>query len=203
MADSAGALLVATRNQGKLAELRSLLSDAPNTILSLVDVGIDVEVEETGSSLEENAVLKARTYAELSALPTLADDSGLKVDALGGEPGHLASRYAGEGATDAERIAFLLSKLDNIHQEPWTARVRCVIAVVAPGKPPELYSGECPGRIVRTPRGVNGFGYDPIFLLPQLGRTMAELTTDEKNGVSHRSIAAQKATGALATAAHG
>ena len=90
MADSAGALLVATRNQGKLAELRSLLSDAPNTILSLVDVGIDVEVEETGSSLEENAVLKARTYAELSALPTLADDSGLEVDALGGEPGTLS-----------------------------------------------------------------------------------------------------------------
>ena len=190
-------LLVATRNEGKLQELSRLLFSFPAPLLSLGDVGIEEEVEETGSTLEENAVLKATVYARLSGLPTLADDSGLEVDALDGAPGPLSSRYAGEGAGDAERIAFLLDRLHNIPEERWTARFRCVIAVSLPGEPVELHTGECRGLLVREPRGSNGFGYDPIFLLPEMGRTMAELTAEEKDRVSHRGVAARSAATAL------
>ena len=186
-------LLIATTNRGKLRELSALLSGGPFAMLSLEDAGIDTEVSETGSTLEENAALKANTYARLSRMVTLADDSGLEVDALGGEPGVMSSRFAGPDATDAQRIAHLLRKLDNIPEGRWDARFRCVIAVAWPARPLELYSGECYGRIVRTPRGDDGFGYDPVFLLPEFGRTMAELSLEEKNRVSHRSIAAQKA----------
>ena len=190
-------LLVATTNPGKFKELSSLLAGVPHALVSLDQVGVAEEIEETGSTLEENAALKARGYAQLSGLPTLADDSGLEVEALGGEPGPLSSRYAGEGATDQERIAFLLRKLQNIPEEAWRARFRCVVAVVWPSESLELYSGACNGRIVRTPSGSNGFGYDPVFLLPELGKTMAELTLAEKNRVSHRSMAARKAAAAL------
>ena len=190
-------LLVATRNAGKLQELTKLLSGAPFPLVSLTEVGVDEDVAETGSTLEENAVLKATTYARLSGMPTLADDSGLEVDALDGEPGHLSSRYAGEGATDAQRIAFLLSKLDNIPEERWAAQFRCVIALVWHPQPLELFTGECQGRIISRPRGASGFGYDPLFLLPGLGKTMAELSLQEKNRVSHRSMAARKAVEAL------
>ncbi len=190
-------LLIATRNRGKLRELKTLLAGCPFNLVSLDDVGVAEDVAETGSTLEENAILKATTYARLSGLPTLADDSGLEVDALGGEPGPLSSRYAGEGATDAQRIAFLLKKLQNIPEELWTARFRCVIALAWPSEPVELYTGECHGRITRHPRGTNGFGYDPVFLLPELGRTMAELSAEEKDRISHRGIAARKAAAAL------
>ena len=190
-------LLIATRNMGKLMELAPLLHDVPFTLVSLTEVGVDEDVQETGSTLEENAALKATTYARLSGLPTLADDSGLEVEALGGEPGPFSSRYAGEGATDAQRIAFLHHKLQNIPEEAWQARFRCVIAVARPSQRLELYNGECYGKIVREARGPSGFGYDPIFLLPELGKTMAELSLEEKNLVSHRSIAARKAAAAL------
>jgi len=204
-------LLVASRNAGKLKELKALLAGVPFELVSLADVGIEDEVEETGATLEENAVLKATTYARLSGLPTLADDSGLEVEALGGEPGVHSSRYAGAGATDAQRIAFLHKKLQNIPQEKWNARFRCVIAIAWPvrqtqgklSEPAELYTGECYGRIISQPRGLNGFGYDPAFLFPALGRTMAELSTEEKNRVSHRSIAARKAAAALRQRAAG
>ncbi len=170
-------LLVATRNEGKLQELSRLLFSFPAPLLSLGDVGIEEEVEETGSTLEENAVLKATVYARLSGLPTLADDSGLEVDALDGAPGPLSSRYAGEGAGDAERIAFLLDRLHNIPEERWTARFRCVIAVSLPGGACGAAHGRVPGPVWSgSRRGSNGFGYDPIFLLPEMGRTMAELT---------------------------
>ena len=190
-------LLIATRNPGKFRELTSLLHDVPFTLVSLTEASVDEDVQETGSTLEENAALKATTYARLSGLPTLADDSGLEVEALGGEPGPLSSRYAGEGATDAQRIAFLHHKLQNITEEAWEARFRCVIAVAWPAQRPELYNGECYGKIVREARGSSGFGYDPIFLLPEPGKTMAELSLQEKNRVSHRSIAARKAAAAL------
>ena len=190
-------LLLATTNAGKLAELSELLADAPRVLVSLADVGIDREVDEPGETLEENAAHKARSYARLSGLPTLADDSGLEVDALGGEPGVRSSRYAGPGATDADRIAFLLGKLQNIPQERWTARFRCVMALAEPGRPLALFAGRCEGRIVAVPRGANGFGYDPIFLVDGAGRTMAELTSAEKNRVSHRAQAARKAVEAL------
>ena len=197
MAEGLPRLILATTNPGKLAELSALLAGVPYNLVSLSDAGIDQEVDEPGDTLEENASHKAATYARLGGLPTLADDSGLEVDALGGEPGPLSSRYAGPEATDADRIAFLLSKLDNVPEESWTARFRCVIALARPGRPMELFTGECQGRIVRVPRGGNGFGYDPIFLLPQTGKTMAELTSSEKNRISHRSLAARKAMAAL------
>ena len=185
-------LLVATHNAGKLAELRTLLRDAPVALVSLADVGIGVDVEETGATLEENAALKATAYARLAGLRTLADDSGLEVDALGGAPGVYSARYAGPDATDGERIAKLLGNLA-CHPQPWTARFRCVIAVAEPDGGAALYEGACEGVIISAPRGDNGFGYDPVFLLPEYNRTMAELTDAEKNAVSHRGIAARGA----------
>ena len=190
-------LLIATTNPGKFDELSSLLSDCPFSMVSLQDVGIDEDVAETGSTFEENASLKAAAYGHTSGLPTLADDSGLEVDALGGEPGLRSSRFAGPGATDADRIALLLQKLDNIPDGEREARFRCVIAVSWPSESLELYTGECLGRIVQTPRGANGFGYDPIFLLPEIGKTMAELSGEQKSKVSHRGRATRKAAAAL------
>ena len=193
-------LLIATRNPGKMRELAVLLADAPAELVSLADVGIDVDVEETGATFEANAALKARSYCALSGLPTLADDSGLEVDALGGEPGIYSARYAGEGATDEQRIALLYERLHGVPASEWDARFRCVIALVRPHSPDseiEFFVGECEGRIVKPPRGDNGFGYDPAFLFPSLGRTMAELSTAEKNRLSHRGMAASKVVDAL------
>jgi XTP/dITP diphosphohydrolase len=192
-------LLIATRNKGKLGELSALLKDVPFDLVSLDDVGIDDEVEETGVTFQENATLKATTYAALGGLPTLADDSGLEVDTLGGEPGVYSSRYAGEGATDAQRIARLHENLNktSVPEASWDARFRCVIAISWPDGQIDLYDGECPGKIISEPRGTNGFGYDPAFLIPSLGKTMAELSSDEKNRISHRSAAARKAAKAL------
>ena len=195
--ESKPTLLVATHNAGKLAELRNLLRDAPYALASLADVGIEADVEEAGTTLEENAALKAVTYARLSGMLTLADDSGLEVDALGGAPGVYSARYAGAGASDADRIAKLLANLAP-HKPPWTARFRCVIAISRDGgSAPELHTGVCEGVIIREPRGENGFGYDPVFLLPEFGKTMAELSDAEKNRVSHRGRAARRAAGAL------
>jgi XTP/dITP diphosphohydrolase len=190
-------LLIATNNSGKLKELTGLLAGSPYTPVSLADVGISEEVAETGATFEENATIKANSYARMGAILTLADDSGLEVAALGGEPGVLSARYAGEGADDSQRIAYLLDKLHNVDEADRTARFRCVIALATPGGDARLFSGECKGRILRRPRGENGFGYDPVFLPEGLGKTMAELTEEEKNGVSHRSVAVRKAAVAL------
>lgn len=191
-------LVLATRNAGKLRELYELMAGVSFRLVSLDDVGVDQEVEETGDTFEANAGLKATTYARLTGLPTLADDSGLEVDALGGEPGVRSSRYAGEEATDADRVAFLLEKLQNNEDNgPWPARFRCVIAIAWSPEDLEFHTGECEGFIIDEPRGSSGFGYDPVFLLPDPGKTMAELTTDNKNLVSHRSRAAKKAVDAL------
>ena len=189
-------LLIATHNSGKLAELRDLLRDVPYSLVSLSDVGIELDVEETGDTLEENATLKAATYARLADLPTLADDSGLEVDALNGAPGVHSARYAGPGATDADRIARLLDNLA-VHPQPWTARFRCVIAIAAPDAGVGLHGGVCEGVIISQPRGDNGFGYDPVFYMLEHSRTMAQLSDAEKNAVSHRGIAARKAALAL------
>ena len=159
----------------------------------MAEQGITAEVDETGGSFEENARLKATVLARESGLLTLADDSGLEVDALGGEPGPLSARYAGEDATDEDRINYLLAKLKDVPEEKRTARFRCVIAIAAPDGTVELCSGECRGFITTTPRGEYGFGYDPVFYLPELGKTMAELPPEEKNRISHRAKAAEKA----------
>ena len=204
MAEGLPRLILATTNPGKLAELSTLLAGVPYNLVSLSDAGIDQEVDEPGDTLEENASHKAASYARLGGLPTLADRLGPGGGRLGRRARtSLLPGTRGPEATDADRIAFLLSKLDNIPEESWTARFRCVIALARPGRPMELFTGECRGRIVRVPRGGNGFGYDPIFLLPQTGKTMAELTSPEKNRISHRSLAARKAMAALEREAEG
>jgi XTP/dITP diphosphohydrolase len=186
-------LLLATNNRAKVKEYTRLLLGIPYTIVNLADVGIKMIVNETGATLEENATLKAKTYANLSKLLTVADDSGLEVDILGGQPGVLSARYAGEEATDKERIDYLLVKLRDIPWEKRTARFRCVIAIASPEEEVELFTGACQGIIAFKPTGEKGFGYDPIFYLPQLGKTMAELSMDEKNEISHRGQAVIKA----------
>ena len=186
-------LLIATNNQGKLREYRHLLDGVPFEMVSPADVGIDAELEETGGTFEENAILKATTFSAASGLPALADDSGLEVDALGGEPGVFSARYAGENATDADRIAYLLEKLKDVPEGQRAARFRCVIAIAQPGGKVELASGECNGFIAMEPRGEKGFGYDPVFTVPELGKTMAELPPGVKNQLSHRARAATRA----------
>ncbi len=187
-------LLLATNNQGKLNEYRSLLKGIPCDMVSLADEGITTEVEETGATFEENARLKATILAEESGLLTLADDSGLEVDALGGEPGVRSARYAGEGASDRERIDYLLSRLANVSWEDRAARFRCVIALASPGGETEIRSGQCRGYITFEPKGENGFGYDPVFYLPEMDKTMAEIPEEVKNRISHRAEAAAKAS---------
>lgn len=186
-------LLLATNNEGKAREYRSLLEGVPFELVTPAEVGISTEVAEVGKSFEENARLKATTLAAESGLLSLADDSGLEVKALGGEPGMLSARYAGEGASDSDRVGYLLTKLEGVPQERRTARFRCVIAIATPEGGVELCSGECDGVIAFAPRGEGGFGYDPIFYLPEMGKTMAELSPETKNRISHRGRAAIKA----------
>jgi XTP/dITP diphosphohydrolase len=185
-------LLLATTNKGKLKEFRSLLSGIPYEILTPADCGINAEVKEDGETYEQNALLKATSMAGLSCMLTMADDSGLEVDALGGEPGIKSARYAGENKTDADRIAFLLGKLKQAPDKRRNAQFRCVIALAVPNGKVELFSGSCQGIIAEKPRGTNGHGYDPIFYVPELKKTMAELTMAEKNRLSHRARAAEK-----------
>ncbi len=185
-------LLLATNNQAKVREYRSLLQNIPFELVTLAEEGITTTVSEVGESLEENARLKATVLAAQSQLLTLADDSGLEVDALGGEPGRLSARYAGEGASDRDRVNYLLSRLKNVPWQKRSARFRCIIAIATPGGEVELCSGECRGFITFEPRGEQGFGYDPVFYLTELDKTMAELPLEIKNQVSHRGQAARK-----------
>lgn len=186
-------LLIATHNRGKLLEYRELLAGLPLELVTLDDVGLRDDVEENGATFAENARLKAVTYAHKSNLLTLADDSGLEVDALGGEPGIRSKRYAGENKSDAERIAFLLNKLREVPREKRSARFRCAIAVASPEGRVWESQGTCEGEIIFAPRGTHGFGYDPVFYFPERGVTMAELPTAAKNKISHRARAAQGA----------
>jgi len=186
-------LLLATKNRAKVREYSQLLQGIPYEIVTLADMGVDLEVSETGHTIEDNAAIKAMAYAKQGNLLTLADDSGLEVDALGGEPGALSARYAGEDASDKERIEYLLRRLEGIPWEARIARFRCVIAIATPEGELELCRGECEGILAFEPKGENGFGYDPIFYLPELGKTVAELSIEEKNEISHRGRAARKA----------
>ena len=187
-----GYLLLATNNQAKVREYHSLLVDIPLELVTLAERGITTVVEEIGETLEENARLKATFLSAESQLLALADDSGLEVDALDGEPGRLSARYAGEGASDKDRVRYLLSRLRDVPWPQRSARFRCVIALATPGGDVELCSGECHGVITLEPKGEYGFGYDPVFYLPDLGKTMAELPLATKNRVSHRGQAASK-----------
>lgn len=186
-------LVVATHNRGKLREYEELLAGLPITFVSLADLGIQAEPEEEHVGFAENARLKALFFARLTGQLTLADDSGLEVDALGGDPGIRSARYSGAGRTDQERYELLLSRLREIPPEARTARFRCAIAVATPEGVLFTVDGACEGLITTRPRGSHGFGYDPIFYVLEQGRTMAELEPEIKNQISHRARAAQAA----------
>jgi XTP/dITP diphosphohydrolase len=180
-------LVLATRNEGKTEEIRALLSEFPVEIKNLSDFGPTPPIEEDGETFEDNAVKKARLIAKILGLPALADDSGLMVEALGNGPGVRSARYAGEEATDAENNAKLLRELENVNNRD--AAFACVIAIAVPWGPALIYEGRCQGVIADKPLGRKGFGYDPIFYYPPLKKTFAQLSTEEKNQVSHRGLA--------------
>ncbi len=186
-------LLIATHNRGKLSEYQEILEDLDVELVTLDDVGISHDVEETGTTFEENARLKAEQYATQSGLVTIADDSGLEVDALGGEPGVYSKRYAGEGKTDAERNEYLLDKLREVPRERRNARFRCVIAMAKPDGTIRFAEGVCEGEVAYEPRGTSGFGYDPVFIAAGGERHLAEFSSTEKNRISHRGRAAERA----------
>lgn len=186
-------LLLATNNKGKRDEIQALLGDLDIELVTPADIGLSLDVTEDGATYAENATLKAVAFARASGLASMADDSGLEVNALGGQPGLHSARYAPQpGATDADRRAYLLENLER-HPRPWEAHFHCTVALSTPDGEVRLAQGDCPGEIIPTERGSNGFGYDPIFLIPELGRTMAELTMDEKNRLSHRARAVKAA----------
>ncbi len=186
-------LLVATGNPGKLIEIHLLLDNLQIELVTPAMLGIDLSVEETGDSYEENAALKAQAFAEASSLVTLADDSGLEVEALNGLPGIRSARFSPLlHATDADRRAYLLGKL-GAYLRPWKAHFHCTVAIATPQGRLYYAQGNCPGEIIPDERGSNGFGYDPIFLLSESGCTMAELSMEDKNRLSHRARAVKAA----------
>ena len=187
-------LVIATKNKNKVAEIRDKLASLPGLeLLSLLDYPDMPAIEETGTSFEENAVIKAKEVCTFTGLPALADDSGLVVDALGGEPGVYSARYAGERASDRDRYLLLLRNMEKIPPENRTARFVCAIAVALPGGTVHTTEANCEGVILSHEQGTGGFGYDPVFYLPRMGKTMAELTMAEKNTLSHRALALAKA----------
>jgi XTP/dITP diphosphohydrolase len=191
-------LIIATTNPGKLREYAAILADLPLTVRSLGDIGADVDVEETGATFADNARLKAEYYARHTGHTVLADDSGLEVAALGGEPGVYSHRYAGPGASDADRNALLLRKLADVPAGRRGARFVCVIALARPDGAVELVEGVLPGAIADAPRGSGGFGYDPLFVIEGEDATLAEIPAARKNQISHRARAAQAARSVIA-----
>jgi XTP/dITP diphosphohydrolase len=198
-------VIVASSNQGKLAEIRSALDLDGWEFVTAADLGLEpLAVDETGDTLLDNALLKARAYADVFGLPSLADDSGLEVDALGGAPGVRSSRYSGEFATDDENNTKLLDELSTVPESERTARFRSVVVLVNPTGTVTSATGSCDGRIGFERRGTAGFGYDPLFLPAATpGRGMAELTLAEKNAISHRGAALRALRHALAAAERG
>lgn len=185
-------LLLATFNQGKIREYRLLLDGLPYQFTTLAEQRIEDVVTESGDTYEQNARLKALAYARLSGLTTLADDSGLEVHALAGAPGVRSARFAGQTAADSDRVALLLAKLNGVPWEKRTARFKCVIAIATPEGLAATCYGECQGMIAFEPGGEGGFGYDPVFFVPDRGMTMAELPLEIKNQISHRARASQQ-----------
>ena len=186
-------LLLASQNPGKLREMKFILCDIPFQIVSPAEIGIQLNISETGSTYAENAALKAKAYTDICGVIALGDDSGLEVDALDGKPGLYSARYApAPNANDADRRAFLIKNLLP-HPRPWTARFRASIAIAQPDGEIHFTEGICEGEIIPEERGTGGFGYDPIFYLPEKGCTMAELGEEEKNRLSHRAKALEKA----------
>lgn len=185
-------LLIATNNAHKVAEFRRLLAGADADLVTPLEAGVALDVPETGATFAENARIKARAFRDASGLPSLADDSGVAVDALGGRPGVRSARYGGDGLDDAGRVRLLLSEMEGVPEDERACRFHAVLAFAAPDGREETAEGVCEGRLARAPSGVNGFGYDPVFYLPQFGRTMAELAPEEKDAASHRGQAARR-----------
>lgn len=184
--------IIATHNPGKVKEFKDILVPKGYDVKSLADIGFLEEIEETGHTFEENAVLKAEAVAKAVNKMVIADDSGLSVDNLGGSPGVYSARYAGEQKDDTANINKVLQELRGIEKEQRTARFRCALAVSIPGEETKTVEGHVEGYIAEEPKGENGFGYDPIFIVKDKDKTMAELTSDEKNKISHRANALKK-----------
>jgi XTP/dITP diphosphohydrolase len=186
-------ILLATNNKGKVIEIKALLDGTGIHLITPSELGLALDVPEDGLTYAENAAKKASAFSQASGMIALGDDSGLEVDALDGLPGLHSHRFCPiPDATDADRRRYLLEKLQG-RARPWTARFRATVAVVCPSGEVRLANGQCEGEIIPEERGTNGFGYDPIFYLPELDRTMAELEMDEKNGLSHRARAVRNA----------
>ena len=176
--------VLASHNQKKMAEMRAILSELGIEVLSQADVGVDMEPEETGTTFEENARIKAKAVMEATGLPAIADDSGLVVEALNGEPGVYSARYGGEGLDDTGRWQLLLKNMEG--KEDRACKFVSVICCAFPDGSQLMARGECHGVVAQGPKGEGGFGYDPVFWLPDLGKSMAELAPEEKNKISHR-----------------
>ena len=184
-------VILASKNPHKLTELSAILSQHGFEIALESEYGLDIDVDETGTTFEENSLLKAEAVMQASGLPVLADDSGLMVDALDGAPGVYSARY-GHKSSDGERTAFLLENMKDVPDDKRTAKFVCVITCLWPDGRKIVARGECPGVITREVHGKNGFGYDPVFYLPELGMTYAELPSEQKNAISHRARALQE-----------
>ncbi|MGG1105659.1 XTP/dITP diphosphatase [Bacillus subtilis] len=184
--------IIATHNPGKVKEFKEILEPRGYDVKSLAEIGFTEEIEETGHTFEENAILKAEAVVKAVNKMVIADDSGLSIDNLGGRPGVYSARYAGEQKDDQANIEKVLSELKGIEKEQRTARFRCALAVSIPGEETKTVEGHVEGYIAEEPRGEYGFGYDPIFIVKDKDKTMAELTSDEKNKISHRADALKK-----------
>lgn len=191
-------VILATTNQGKAAEFQKLLGQLPLTVKTLKDYPQIGEIVEDGQTFAENALIKARAVAKAAGILTIADDSGLVVDALGGAPGIYSARYAGENKDDNANIAKLLQEMENVPAEERGARFICAIAVVTEDGREFVAEGNCHGEILTKAKGDGGFGYDPVFFVPELNKTFAQLTMTEKNAVSHRGKANQEAVKIIA-----
>ncbi len=186
-------LLLATTNPHKIEEYRAIFADLPFHLLSLSDIALDMDVEETGTTFRQNAELKALAYARASKLLALADDSGIEIDALGGVPGVYSARFLRPDASYEERFQYILERLRNMPLAQRTARFRCVISIAEPSGYCQSVDGTIEGFIADAPRGTHGFGYDPLFLVPEFGKTTAELPSAVKHRISHRGRAAAHA----------
>ena len=185
-------LIFATGNEGKMREIREILADTGYEILSMKEAGIDLDIVEDGKTFEENAIIKAKAVMEASGELTLADDSGLEIDAFGGEPGIYSSRYLGEDTSYTEKNQIILERMKDIPEEKRSAKFVCVIAAAFPDGQTYTTRGTMEGIIGYESKGGNGFGYDPIFYLPELKKYSAQLSSDEKNHLSHRGEALRK-----------
>ncbi|KGM45342.1 XTP/dITP diphosphatase [Neobacillus niacini] len=190
-------VIIATKNPGKAREFEHIFAPRGMAVRTLLDYPEIKDVEETGTTFEENAALKAEAVAQQLNKMVIGDDSGLIVDALEGRPGIYSARYAGESKNDQKNLEKVLEELKGVPEENRTARFYCALAVALPGKATITVAGTCEGRILEQPKGNNGFGYDPVFYVPEKGRAMAELSSEEKNKISHRANALKKLEGML------